>query len=104
MQSPNLIKQNYSMDSLQESLEAKRHKFEMDSKMWRAYFLNNDNKGLDFIKDMENALKAGFIDHDDATLCLMGLNAAIKELQPLIDRNRTNSVQGKVDEWRANQK
>lgn len=92
------------MDSFTESMEAKQQAHENLQKQWRGYFLNNDNKGLDFIKDMENALKAGYIDHSDATLCLMGLSAAIKELQPLIDRNRNNSVQGQMDEWRAKQK
>ena len=84
-----------------EEIEAKRIAFENEQSQWRAYFINDNNKGLDFIKDMERALKAGFIDHDDASLCIMGLNAAIKDLLPLIERIKCNSRQGEMEAWRA---
>ena len=82
-------------------LQSKQQAFENEQSQWRAYFINDNNKGLDFIKDMENALKKGFIDHDDATLCIMGLNAAIKDLLPLIERIKGNSRQGEMEAWRA---
>jgi hypothetical protein len=88
------------MSTFEETMQAKQQAFENEQKQWQAYFLNNNNKGLDFIKDMEKALKAGFIDHDDATLCLMGLNAAIKDLLPLIERIKGNSRQGEMERWR----
>lgn len=87
--------------TLEEALEAKRQAFETEQNYWHTYFLNNRNVGLDFINDMEKALKSGFIDHDDADLCLMGLNARMIELRKLIEVKRANSVQGRMDEWRA---
>ena len=82
-------------------MEAKRQAEAAKQLQWRAYFLNNDNKGLDFLNDMEAALKAKWIDSIDADLCLMGLQARIQELNPLIERLRRQSEEGNIEEWRA---
>lgn len=90
--------------TFEENMEAKRQAFEAEQLRWNMYFMNNNNIGLDFLNDMAKALKAGFIDHDDASLCLMGLRARMAELDKLIEGKRAVSVQGRMDNWREKQK
>jgi hypothetical protein len=82
--------------------EARKQAFELEQRKWRDYFLNNDNKGLDFLNDMEAALKTNYIDHMDADLCLMGLAARLRELNEIVSKLHNRSKQGEMDKWRAN--
>jgi chlorite dismutase len=84
-----------------EEYEERKQAFELEQRKWRDYFLNNDNKGLDFLNDMETALKTNYIDRQDADLCLMGLAARLRELNEIVSKLHDRSKQGEMDKWRA---